>query len=702
MKIITIQTRINVLLSVTGIIFLLLLFLLYHTIENQEKLIQNESHDQFQKEANSLVDTKIETLKQVVKDYYFWEDFIGNFSKNDTAWYNDNISTILRSFRADYVCVYDSTFNLVHEAYAHSLKLHAIISLETLKEVKKNGFVSFFQNTSAGLLEISAASVHSEDESPLLFTQPNGYLFVARIWDQDFLSNESSLSSAQASLVLEPEQITPSDENTTVVSVPLLNWERQVIAQIQFKRNSNILRLYRHISFFMFLTMLISIFVVWLIIRFTSMSWMTNPLKLVRKILETEDINLVGELKQSPGEFKQLGGLFEDFVDQKRELRHAKEKAEESDVLKSAFLANMSHEIRTPMNGILGFVELLKEPQLTGEERVEYIGIIEESGKRMLNIINDIISISKVEAGQMEVINSDTNINDQIKYIYTFFKPEAAYKGVELFYKTGLPDLESNVHTDREKIYAIFTNLVKNAIKFTNSGFIELGYEKKGNFLEFFVRDTGVGIKPEQQGIIFERFRQANESLSRHFEGAGLGLAISKAYVEILGGKIRVESEFGKGSTFHFSIPYHPQRLVLTHLATQNPDIIEILPVDSLKILVAEDDIVSNLFLTKLIRSFAKEIFLVKTGVEAVITCRNTPDLDLILMDIQMPEMDGYEATREIRKFNQKVIIIAQTALGLKGEREKALAAGCNDYLSKPITLPEFSELIKIYFENKA
>jgi signal transduction histidine kinase/CheY-like chemotaxis protein len=649
-----------------------------------------------------LVDAKTETLKQVVRDYYFWEDFIDNISKNDTVWYNDNISTILRSFRADYVCVYDSSYNLVHESSAHSLKLHAIISLETLMKIKENGFVNFFQNTSAGLLEISAAAVHSEDIPPQLFTHPNGYLFVARIWDQEFLKNESSLSSAQASLVFAPEQITPSDENTTVVAVPLSDWKKQVIAQIQFKRSSNILKLYRHISLFMFLTMLISIFVVWMIIRFTSMSWMTNPLKLVRKILETEDINLVGELKQSPGEFKQLGGLFEDFVDQKRELRLAKEKAEESDVLKSAFLANMSHEIRTPMNGILGFVELLKEPLLTGDEMVEYIGIIEESGKRMLNIINDIISISKVEAGQMEVVNSDTNINDQLKYIYTFFKPEAARKGVELLYKTGLPDLESNVITDREKIYAIFTNLVKNAIKFTDNGIIELGYEKKGDYLEFFVGDTGVGIRPEQQELIFERFRQANESLSRHFEGAGLGLAISKAYVEILGGKIRVESEFGKGSNFHFSIPYHPQQQVLAHLAMQSPNKLEILPEDSLKILVVEDDIVSNLFLTKLIRSFAKEIFLVKTGLEALQTCRNTPDLDLILMDIQMPEMDGYEATREIRKFNQKVIIIAQTALGLKGEKEKALAAGCNDYLSKPITFPEFSEIIKKYFENKA
>ena len=203
----------------------------------------------------------------------------------------------------------------------------------------------------------------------------------------------------------------------------------------------------------------------------------------------------------------------------KTELRLAKEKAEESDLLKSAFLANMSHEIRTPMNGILGFVELLKEPILTGEELHEYISIIEQSGKRMLNIINDIISISKIEAGQTEVVTSETNINDQIKYIYTFFKPEAERKGVKLFYKTRLSDPKAIAKTDREKIYAVYTNLVKNAIKFTNRGFVELGYEKKGKSLEFYVRDTGVGIRQDQQDIIFERFRQASESLSRGYEG---------------------------------------------------------------------------------------------------------------------------------------------------------------------------------------
>jgi PAS domain S-box-containing protein len=241
------------------------------------------------------------------------------------------------------------------------------------------------------------------------------------------------------------------------------------------------------------------------------------------------------------------------------ELTLAKEHAEESDRLKSAFLANMSHEIRTPMNGILGFTELLKDPDLTGPEQEKYIQIIEKSGARLLNIINDIISISKVESGQLKVSLIETNINEQIEYLCTFFKPEAAQKGLDLSFDRSIPMKEAILTTDREKVFAILTNLIKNALKFTHQGSIEVGSERveTDNYpsLQIFVKDTGLGISPDQKEFIFERFRQGTDSLSRKYEGAGLGLSISKAYVEMLGGRIWVDSEEGKGSTFYFTIP---------------------------------------------------------------------------------------------------------------------------------------------------
>jgi len=260
------------------------------------------------------------------------------------------------------------------------------------------------------------------------------------------------------------------------------------------------------------------------------------------------------------------------------ELNIAKEKAEESDHLKSAFLANMSHEIITPMNGILGFTEILKEPGLTGKEQQEYIGIIQNSGARMINIINDIMSISKIESGQMGISISELNINDLLEETFTSFKTEAEQKGLQIFIKNNLALEDAITKTDRTKVQAILTNLVKNAIKFTSKGSIEFGCgltdspnasvsEPVG--LEFFVKDTGIGIPREKLAMIFERFRQGSESLNRKYEGAGLGLSISKAFAEMLGGKIWIESnpyltktgieEDEIGTTVCFTIPYQPE-----------------------------------------------------------------------------------------------------------------------------------------------
>ncbi len=258
--------------------------------------------------------------------------------------------------------------------------------------------------------------------------------------------------------------------------------------------------------------------------------------------------------------------VIRDITEQKQaelELIKAKEHAEESDRLKSAFLANMSHEIRTPMNGILGFAELLKEPRLSSKTSQEYISIIESSGVRMLNIINDLIEISKIESGTMGIYLTETNVNDQTKFISKFFKPEAEKKGLSLILSNSLPSNEAIIRTDREKLYAVLTNLVKNAIKFTSTGTIEFGYKHietnsltSSPELVFFVKDTGSGISSELKDVIFERFRQGSESLNRSYEGAGLGLAISKAYVEMLGGRIWIDKDSEIGSAFYFTLPY--------------------------------------------------------------------------------------------------------------------------------------------------
>lgn len=384
-----------------------------------------------------------------------------------------------------------------------------------------------------------------------------------------------------------------------------------------------------------------------------------------------------------------------------------KNKAEEADRLKSAFLANMSHEIRTPMNGILGFAEILKKPKLTSEEQLEYISIIENSGARMLNTINDIVDISKIESGLMSLDITDSNINEQIEFIYTFFKPEIEAKGIQLAHKKPLPLDEAIVQTDREKVFAILTNLIKNAIKFTDRGSIEFGYVVPGSKagsaskaveLQFYVSDTGIGIPKERHEAIFERFIQADIIDVMARDGAGLGLSITKAYVEMLGGKIWVESEVGVGSTFYFTLPFHAETEKKSGIAKVMSSVLAGNHMKKLNVLIVEDDVVSEKLISLYIKEFSPRVFKARTGVEAVELFRNNTDIDLVLMDIKLPDLSGYEASIQIRQLSKDVVIIAQTAYGLSGDREKAIEAGCNDYISKPINKDKLFELINKYF----
>jgi len=390
------------------------------------------------------------------------------------------------------------------------------------------------------------------------------------------------------------------------------------------------------------------------------------------------------------------------------ELIQAKEKAEYSDLLKSSFLANMSHEIRTPMNGILGFADLLRKPELTGEMQKEYIDIIKKSGTRMLSIINDIISISKIESGLMKLKLEKCNINKQIDFIHQFFNPQLKEKGMHFIINKTLSGKEALINSDSEKIYGILTNLVKNALKNSVSGTIELGYvlgtESATNALEFYVKDTGRGIPKDRLKAIFERFIQSNISDKMAIEGAGLGLSISKAYVELLGGKIWVESEEHVGSTFYFTIPYdsvHQEKSApKINLPSQKIKPFREIEAFRLKILIAEDDKISLLLLATMVKDYSIIVLQAKTGLEAVELCRTNPDIDLILMDIQMPKLNGFEATRQIRQFNEDVIIIAQTASVLSGDKKRIIAEGCSDYIAKPIHKDKLFSLIQKYFSK--
>ncbi|HBX52070.1 MAG: hypothetical protein A2275_04530 [Bacteroidetes bacterium RIFOXYA12_FULL_35_11] len=396
-------------------------------------------------------------------------------------------------------------------------------------------------------------------------------------------------------------------------------------------------------------------------------------------------------------------GIIVDITERKlveEQLIAAKEKAEESDSLKSAFLANMSHEIRTPMNAILGFTELLKTTELSEEKRHNFIDIISKRGKDLLNIINDIIDISKIESKQLKINKVKCYLNNVIKELYTFFESDLAFKekkSLKLKYKMALSDTECLILADDLRIKQILTNLLGNAVKFTSKGFIEFGYTIKNIEILFYVKDTGIGIPEEKQSMIFDRFRQADDSTSRQFGGTGLGLAISKSLSEMMGGKIWVESTFGKGSIFYFTLPYTPVRFSVD-IATETTAPNVRFNWSDKTILIAEDDKVNFLYLSTLLKRTKVKIIHALNGEIAVKACRDIPEINLVLMDVQMPVMNGFEATKLIKKNRPALPVIAQTAYAMKEDKVKCTNAGCNDFVAKPIKIDNLLAVIEKYF----
>ncbi|RLD52890.1 MAG: hypothetical protein DRI94_01715 [Bacteroidetes bacterium] len=393
-----------------------------------------------------------------------------------------------------------------------------------------------------------------------------------------------------------------------------------------------------------------------------------------------------------------LRGVIIDITDLKKaqeETLKAKEKAEESDRLKTEFINNMSHEIRTPMNGILGFSELLSTPDLPPEKLINYISIIQNSGKQLMRIIDDILEISKLGTKQVKAIENKVYLNDLFLELFSIFDIRAKENKTPLYLKKGLPDTESMVLTDSSKLNKILSNLLENALKFTNKGFIEFGYRVKNDTIMIYVKDTGIGIKPEKQETIFERFSQEEKKVSEHAGGLGLGLSIAKENAELLGGTITLESEKGKGSTFYITIPYKPfedNHIIKTKKKTMTDK-------KTQTILIAEDEEVNFIYIETLLEYFVKDLIVLHAidGKQAVELCKERSDIDFVLMDLKMPVMDGYEATKLIKEFRPDLPVIAQTAYSTPEEKEKALKAGCDDFISKPISKEIFSKVIDKY-----
>ena len=407
------------------------------------------------------------------------------------------------------------------------------------------------------------------------------------------------------------------------------------------------------------------------------------------------------------GELKEVIATMENITERKqaeKELQEAKEKAEQSDRLKTAFLANMSHEIRTPMNGIMGFSKLLREKELPRDKQIEYLDIIQSGTRQLLKIINDIVDISKIEAGQLKTEMHYFSLNETLEELYKIIENELENNGkaqIRLKLYLGLDNEQSHIKSDPARLRQIMDNLLNNAIKFTEEGSIEFGYElQTDDTLLFFVKDTGMGIPYEQQEQVFERFRQADESENRGSEGTGLGLTISQKLVEMLGGRIWINSKKGEGSVFYFSLPYESKRVKAKNgKKNKNKEQLKNVEGAGKTLLIIEDDPTSLEYMKALLKPSGFNLIACMTGNEGYKKFMNHPEIDLILMDVKLPDVDGLEITRKIRSsdYNGRVPIIAQTAYAMTGDASESLEAGCNDYISKPIDAKNLQEKINKY-----
>lgn len=410
------------------------------------------------------------------------------------------------------------------------------------------------------------------------------------------------------------------------------------------------------------------------------------------QILKETNQKLKNKFDEYERELLQKNRLFQ-------ELSQAKEEIEQSEQLKTEFIRNLSHEIRTPMNGILGFSSLLKTSNLT-EKQINYLDMVINNGKLLVKTIDDLLELSSLMNKQSQLEIKKTNLNTLLMEIFSSFDPQAKEKRIPLYLYKEQNDEESFIYTDKQKLKKILTKLLDNALKFTVEGFIEFGYHLKQKEIEFYIKDTGIGIHADKQNMIFEKFSQEDNTLSKSIGGLGLGLTIVKESLDLFGGKISLQSEKNEGSTFSVTIPYNP--VIETQKSSAEKQLAN-QPIEYI-ILIVEDEQINYLYLDTVLKSMDNincKTLHAKNGKESVDYCKYNTNIALVLMDIKMPIMDGFEATQQIRKFRKELPIIAQTAYSNKEDKEKAFHLGCNDFLSKPIQKSILIETVLKYCTNQ-
>lgn len=675
--------KIVLLIFSSSIIFILLYLSLYHYTLKVEKEVYTDSTEQYRSQISQLLDMNAEPIKVYINNDTNWDEFLTFIQKRDTVWYNRIIAKELGIYKADYMVVYDARKKLVTKTVTPKIKSEINIPPQAMSVLDQLGLNRFFLKTPQGVAEVFGASVHPSFDLLKNKTPSAGYFFVVRLLDKNYIDNLSKLTHSSISLqnnFHHPDY----NKNTISTQIPLTDYKNNSIAGLSFERNFEVY--FENTTTILYL-IIFSFFINLLLSLVLTRNWVYYPLHLIRNVLETGNKESIIELKNTTGEFRHIGNLFEENNEQKKELISAKIKAEESDHLKSSFLANLSHEIRTPMNAINGFTNLLMTSNLDEQEKQEYLKIIDKSGKNLVSIIDDLIEMSKIDSNLIVPnygsLNLETCIHELLEGIKITI-PKT--KKVSLNIEERKTPIKGNIITDETKLKQILTNLIVNGIKYTEEGSVSFGYEveEHNQLIRFRIKDTGQGISEENQKYIFDRFKRINNDLAIREGGLGLGLAISKAYVEILKGTITLFSVSNEGSEFTFTIPLEydtlsvPPTLVVADTKKTKPN-------GTVTILIAEDNNINYLLLQQMLKEHHFNLVRAVTGQEAVNVCLNNPDINLVLMDIKMPIMNGFQALEIIHSARPELPIIAQTAYASKEDEERIFAAGFNNYIAKPL-----------------
>lgn len=684
------------LLSLMSIGLLVLVGALYYYMKVQEKDIYDSSNKVYKNEITSLLKLNTENYTSLVVDVTYWDEFVDFISTKDVRWFNTSVANILDTYKVEYVCVYDTEGAFLTKVSTPKIKTLDFIPKEVIARLLTKKVDRFYLKIPEGVVEIYGATIHPSDDPYKNKTKPSGCFFMARLLDNEYFANFEKISTSHIEFYKSPIV----NSKAVFFTLPLKDYNNNTIQQLLFKRAYNI---DFWITKFILTVITIAIVISWIIYFYFANKWSRLPLSFIKKILKNGDQNAIQSLKNIRGEFRYIGKLFEENQIKAKELEIAKNKAEESDKLKSAFLMNLSHEIRTPMNAVLGFSDLLLNSKLSEEERNEYIKVIQQSGRNLLDIIDDLVEMSKIDSQLIKPNLQAFNLDELIEQIFASYKK--LYSNEKVTFKIVPPEnkLYKNIISDKVKLGEVITNLLNNAYKFTEEGFIILDYivDEEHKTITFSIKDSGIGIPMAFQENIFKRFSKINAKGISANEGLGLGLAISKAYVEMLGGQINFNSQEDVGSTFYFSIPlqFSDENVQQTINVSENKILTRI--GDEEIILIAEDDNINFLLIEKIVKSFNFKIIRAKDGAEAVELCRTNSEIDLVLMDIKMPNLNGYDAFIEIRKFNTTIPIIAQTSYTFEDELNRIKKLGFTDFISKPIDKEKLYELIKRYIKRK-